>query len=64
MVYGMHLIRVVCDVDNSSTLRRTCQLTVVKIYLTKEKDIGWVLYRNGPESDIEEERRQMYERCQ
>lgn len=62
MVYGMPLIRVVCAVNNSA-LRRICQHTVVKISLVMKKDIGWVLYRSGPESDIEEERRQMYERC-
>jgi len=32
--------------------------------LILKKDIGWVLYPSGPESDIEEERRQMHERCQ
>lgn len=64
MVYAMRLIRVVCAVDDNSALGRTCQVTVVKIYLIKKKDIGWVLCRSDPESDIEEERRQMSERCQ
>ena len=64
MVYGMPSIRVVCAANNNSAVGKTCQFGVVKIYLIMKKDIGWVLYRSGPESDIEEERRQMYERCQ